>query len=482
MSIFSEDSHGALSGVPAWTPELPVQRLELLKRRLDERERYITHELATRVMNTWQRFRGEINLKRVIMVDSPLEGMFLSGLIRRAEGPIDKEEDSPLWWLQRPSRAALTRVTLQQARDILTNSPPAWESGLQAMGDRSLETNSTRARDRVQNVDTQGANLTMLERAVGRALPAAIQKMPNKEPKAVFFARQLLDKNPLPKSPGLQQLIVQRLAGTWAPDAGDIKVIQHKLSWDTRADSMLNQAMIPISSYLSTLTTGGINDTRLSPWCSGVLSLNQFYQSLCRESHSLHSRKGSWLPHQAEVLEDLFNLGPIFSTLGYYVVSQRPQMRLEWTANGPQWHNDGGPSWSYPDGCRQWHLHGTEVPTWLAETPAEQLDIRTWKNLKNADVRTEFVRKFGVANLLEGHGTPVDSHINYQEEWWTKSQYELWDVHKIFQGSSYQPYLRMVNQTTGVTHVEAVSPLCRTLADAIKNRFGGRTLKIRSIR
>jgi hypothetical protein len=39
----------------------------------------------------------------------------------------------------------------------------------------------------------------------------------------------------------------------------------------------------------------------------------------------------------------------------------------------------------------------------------------------------------------------------------------------------------MTNQTTGVFHVEAVSPRCRTLADAIKERLGGRDLKITAI-
>jgi hypothetical protein len=39
----------------------------------------------------------------------------------------------------------------------------------------------------------------------------------------------------------------------------------------------------------------------------------------------------------------------------------------------------------------------------------------------------------------------------------------------------------MLNQTTGIWHVEAVSPQCRTLKDAIKERFGGREMKIVAI-
>jgi hypothetical protein len=39
----------------------------------------------------------------------------------------------------------------------------------------------------------------------------------------------------------------------------------------------------------------------------------------------------------------------------------------------------------------------------------------------------------------------------------------------------------MQNQTTEIWHVEAVSPACRTLKDAIKERFGGKDMKILNI-
>ena len=48
----------------------------------------------------------------------------------------------------------------------------------------------------------------------------------------------------------------------------------------------------------------------------------------------------------------------------------------------------------------------------------------------------------------------------------------------IFVGLDYQPYVKMKNQTTQVWHVEAVSPQCRTLKEAIKERFGGKEMKI----
>lgn len=83
-------------------------------------------------------------------------------------------------------------------------------------------------------------------------------------------------------------------------------------------------------------------------------------------------------------------------------------------------------------------------------------------------------------------GKIVDSYENYPDQtnysWWWKSEYELWDMSAIFDEIPYQPYLKMKNQTTGVWHVEAVSPNCKTLLEAIKERFGGREMKIVSIK
>ena len=91
-----------------------------------------------------------------------------------------------------------------------------------------------------------------------------------------------------------------------------------------------------------------------------------------------------------------------------------------------------------------------------------------------------FVKKYGVERMLE-LGTKIDTYENYDEEWWTKSEYELWDMKNLFVGVKFAPHLKMLNQTTRVWHVEAVSPRCRSLQDAIKERFRGRELEVISI-
>jgi len=51
----------------------------------------------------------------------------------------------------------------------------------------------------------------------------------------------------------------------------------------------------------------------------------------------------------------------------------------------------------------------------------------------------------------------------------------------LFPGLDYQPYLKMMNQTTKIWHVEALSPNCRTIKDTLKERFGGREMEIADI-
>jgi hypothetical protein len=123
------------------------------------------------------------------------------------------------------------------------------------------------------------------------------------------------------------------------------------------------------------------------------------------------------------------------------------------------------------------------VPASLVITPAEELSLDFFKNEKNADVKAEFVRKYGVERMID-MGKTVDTYENYPDQtnysWWWKSKYELINMGTLF-GIEYQPYLRMVNQTTDIWHLEAVSPACLTLKDAIKERFGGREMKIVAI-
>jgi hypothetical protein len=136
-------------------------------------------------------------------------------------------------------------------------------------------------------------------------------------------------------------------------------------------------------------------------------------------------------------------------------------------------HCDGGPAIEYVGygDIKIYALNGVIVPDWLAIIPAQKIPVDRIHEIKNADVKAEFVRKIGVERLLE-MGKKIDSHESYSDEWWTKSEYELWDLNCLFPNVDYAPHLKMLNQTTKIWHVEAVSPDCKTIDDALKDRYG----------
>ena len=146
-------------------------------------------------------------------------------------------------------------------------------------------------------------------------------------------------------------------------------------------------------------------------------------------------------------------------------------------------HCENDKAIEYSDGWGMYYLNGVKVNEYLVMTPSEYLDINVFLKETNADVKAEFVRKYGVERMAH-LGKMVDSYDKYPKKthsWWHKSQYELWDLSVLFPGLDYQPYVKMLNQTTGIWHMEAVSPACQDLQTAIKERFGGREMKIINI-
>lgn len=133
---------------------------------------------------------------------------------------------------------------------------------------------------------------------------------------------------------------------------------------------------------------------------------------------------------------------------------------------------------------QEYYCDGIKVPQWLYETPKENLNPEQLKEISNADVRTIFIKKFGIEKFIK-QGKIIDSYENYPDnEWWAKSEYKLIDmtyviIDKIIKESTrfrnkthpYAPYLCMKNQTTGEYHLEGVSPNCKDLYDALKMRY-----------
>lgn len=182
------------------------------------------------------------------------------------------------------------------------------------------------------------------------------------------------------------------------------------------------------------------------------------------------------------IWQNTSKLGLIFPMENVVIVSQKPRT-IKLNEQG-QAHCDGGPAIEYSGygDVKIYMLNGVRVPEWLATTHSAKIDISKYNNISNADVKAEFVRKVGIERMLST-GKLLDTYTKYNDKWWNKSEYELWDMHNLFQGVAYAPHLKMRNQSVpGVWHVEAVSPECRTLADAIKERLGGMDLEIVDIK
>lgn len=193
------------------------------------------------------------------------------------------------------------------------------------------------------------------------------------------------------------------------------------------------------------------------------------------------------IEHLYTIWERTSEIGPIFnmknvagSVIDVAIVSEKPT-EVHLNENNVI-HCDGGPAVVYNGFGNQkiFALNGTVVPDWLALTRSVDIDITRIKEISNADVKAEFIRKVGIERLL-AYGNKIDSYTNYNEYWWTKSEYELWDMSSLFSNVRYAPHLKMINQTTGVWHVEAVSPECKNIPDALRERFGGMDLDIQEI-
>lgn len=175
-----------------------------------------------------------------------------------------------------------------------------------------------------------------------------------------------------------------------------------------------------------------------------------------------------------DIWEATTKLGLIFPLDEVTIVCQKPTVVKLNNDNPRRTHCDGGPAISYAGhgDFNIFMLNGVRVPEWLAVQHSNSIDIGRYNEITNADVKMEFVRKIGVERMLS-MGKQIDTYKKYNNEWWNKSEYELYDMAKIFIGVPFAPHLKMLNQTTKVWHVEAVSPNCRNLEEALRERFGG---------
>jgi len=126
-----------------------------------------------------------------------------------------------------------------------------------------------------------------------------------------------------------------------------------------------------------------------------------------------------------------------------------------------QLHCEDGLACEYNDGWGLYSLNGVSVPEYVVKTKPEQFDCNFLLKEKNAEVRREIVRKVGIDLICQRLNAKIMDK---------KDNYEL--INLDLGDDSYRPYLKMLNPSIGVWHVEGVHPNCRTVEDALNFRNG----------
>ena len=182
---------------------------------------------------------------------------------------------------------------------------------------------------------------------------------------------------------------------------------------------------------------------------------------------SFNSHDASWLsfydywstiPQLNHLIKPLDNLMELAHHCGWWmpykehVLLSHKHSELHLNKEG-RLHNEHGMCIKYPDGYGFHALNGIVVEPWLVETKSEDLDPRKLLEIKNAEVRREFVRKVGIDRCW----------YKLAEVIHTRGTYELGLIDD-------RPYLKMLNPSIGVWHVEGVEPGCSTVEQALRFR------------
>lgn len=187
---------------------------------------------------------------------------------------------------------------------------------------------------------------------------------------------------------------------------------------------------------------------------SGYNSYITFFTEVCHLQLSDHLAECERYYREAQV-----SVGWWYATEKVVVASDHP---LEFHMNKERRaHLDLGSALTFGHGFDYYFLNGVSMPKEVVMTPADQLDAKMILRIENVEQRRELVRKIGAEKLCEDLGAEVlDRDGNY----------ELIAV-KLRDGVA-RPYLKMVNPSIGVYHIEGVARGVTTVQEALNYRNG----------
>lgn len=157
------------------------------------------------------------------------------------------------------------------------------------------------------------------------------------------------------------------------------------------------------------------------------------------------------------IIEEVVNFGNIYPLDKCCIFVEKMKVCKK-NANGL--HCEEAPAVEYNDGTKIFALNGVVVPEWLAVTPAGKIKAKDFSTITNAEIRREFVRKVGIERICQEMETVLLDK---------SGDYELHEV-DLKGATGKWPYLKMLNPSIGVWHMECVDRSCKTVKDALKWR------------
>ena len=175
-----------------------------------------------------------------------------------------------------------------------------------------------------------------------------------------------------------------------------------------------------------------------------------FYDFMNKELGIVFNKQKEW-----NLLMTLKDLSWIYPFKDFCVISEKPhKINIK---NGLL-HCENGMSIEYADGFGVYSLNGVRVNKEIVIIPAKQLDPQLLLKEQNAEVRREIVRKIGIDRVYQKlGGETLDKKDNYE-------------LVLLKLNDRKRPYLKMLNPSIGVWHIEGVPPEIKSVSEALNWR------------
>jgi len=183
----------------------------------------------------------------------------------------------------------------------------------------------------------------------------------------------------------------------------------------------------------------------------------QFWASWFAFYEFFKNECGFTYPKEYELFKNCQPYGMVFPIEELCIVCQPPTIIKK---NNSGLHCEDGPALSYNGDNEIYALNGVVMQKEHVMTPAHKIDAAIVLKETNVEIRRELLRKIGIERMLESlPHTVLDKRGNY----------ELLSI-DLSEEIKLAKYLKMLNPSIGVWHLEGVDPGISNIDEALKWR------------